>query len=67
MFDLFVTSRIELLYIYVTILLSFSYQLLLSKIEVVLLKFVLEPILFIVLTSDEKKLVSSVKIVTKPK
>ena len=46
MFDLFVMSRIELLYICVTILLLFSYQLLLSKIEVVLLKFALKPIFF---------------------
>jgi hypothetical protein len=46
MFDLFVMSHIELLYICVTILLLFSYQLLLSEIEVVLLRFALKPILF---------------------
>jgi hypothetical protein len=50
MIDLFMISRIELLYTCVTILsLMFSYQLLLlylSKIEVVLLKFSLKPVLF---------------------
>jgi hypothetical protein len=51
MFDLFVMYRIELLYICVTISLLFSYQLLLFKIEVVLLKFALKPILFFVVLS----------------
>ena len=48
------TSHTKLLCIFVTILLLFSYELLLSKLEVVLPIFALKPTYFFVLTFAEK-------------
>ena len=56
MFDFCVTSYTELLCICVTILLLFPYQLLLSKLEVVLPKFALKPAYFVVVLTFAEKI-----------